>query len=54
MAFGLRGLAIGGNKDKVGLDCTLFGGGDSFGRSFSVASSPVFSCESVVCSRVAS
>jgi hypothetical protein len=24
MAFGLGGLAIGGNKDKVGLDRTLF------------------------------
>jgi hypothetical protein len=53
MVIGLRGPVGGSNKDKVGLD-HFFGGGDGFGRSFSVASSVVFSCESTVCSRVAS
>jgi hypothetical protein len=37
-----------------GLIVLFSRGGDGFGRSFSVASSTVFSCESAVCSRVAS
>jgi hypothetical protein len=39
---------------KSGSTVLFFGGGDDFGRSFSIASSTVFSCESAVCSREAS
>jgi hypothetical protein len=39
---------------RLGSIILFFGGGDGFGRSFSVASSTVFSCESMVCSREAS
>jgi hypothetical protein len=39
---------------RSGLTVFFFGGGDSFGKSFNVASSTAFSCESAVCSREAS
>jgi hypothetical protein len=39
---------------RSGSTVLFFGGGDGFGRSFSVASSTIFSCESAVCSRVES
>jgi hypothetical protein len=39
---------------RSGSTALFFGGGDGFGRSFSVASSTAFSCESAVCSREAS
>jgi hypothetical protein len=41
-------------KIRSALTILFFGGGDGFRRSFSIASSTVFSCESAVYSREAS
>jgi hypothetical protein len=39
---------------RSGSAILFFGGGNGFGRSFSIACSMIFSCESAVCSRVES
>jgi hypothetical protein len=52
--LGLEGSPEEVTRIRSGSTILFFGGGDGFGRSFSVASSAVFSYESAVCSREAS
>jgi hypothetical protein len=52
--LGLEGSPEEVTKIRSGSTVLFFGGGDGFGRSFSVASLTVVSRESAVCSREAS